>query len=117
MVEFERQVHNLQDDDSHSFYGFESSGEDQRYEIDRWLDYLLDPGDEAEPVSEQYEQRTAALNMFGLHLADEILDTEGETPEELQEYRQDIRDLTSLGYTEEVRMYAEDVLNQLEKQF
>lgn len=114
MVEFERQVHELQDDEFHSFYGFESDGEDQMYSIDRWLPYLLDPGDGAEPVSEQYEQQTAALNMFGLHLADSILEKGDEAAEEVKAYRDDIRDLTSLGYTEEVRMYAEDLLNQLE---
>jgi hypothetical protein len=116
MVDFERQEHDLQEEGFHSFYGFESEGEDQMYDIDRWLDYLLDPGDEAEPVSEQYEEKTAALNMFGLHLADEILEMGEDAAEDLDEYREDIRDLTSLGYTEEVRMYAEDVLNRLEEE-
>ena len=114
MVSFERTTHNLQEEGFHSFYGFESDGEDRMYNIDRWLPYLLDPGEKAEPVSEQYEEKTAALNMFGLHLADEILDMEDEVTEDLEEYRNDLRELSSLGYTEEVRMYAEDILNQLE---
>ena len=114
MVSFERTTHNLQEEGFHSFYGFESDGEDRMYNIDRWLPYLLDPGEKSEPVSEQYEEITASLNLFVLHLADEILDMEDEVTEDLEEYRNDLRELSSLGYTEEVRMYAEDILNQLE---
>ena len=115
MVEFERQEHDLQEDGLNSFYGFEDDGENQMYEIDRWLGYLLDPGDQAAPVSEEYEEKTAAFNMFGLHLVDETLEMGENAKEDLQEYQKDIRDLTSLGYTEEVRMYAEDIVNRLEE--
>jgi hypothetical protein len=115
MVDFEKQAHDLQEEGVHSFYGFESDAEDRMYNIDRWLPYLLDPGEKAEPVSEQYEEKTAALNIFGLHLADEILEMGEDATEDLEEYRDDIRELSSLGYTEEVRMYAEDILNQLEE--
>jgi hypothetical protein len=98
--------------------GFESSGEspefDDMHQPERWLEYLLDPGDGASPVSEKYHENTTALQLVGLTLVDELLEYD-ETREAVMEYQEDIEEMTLLGYSEELRSYASDVLMKMEE--
>lgn len=69
--------------------GFKSTGEstefDDMYQPERWLGYLLDPGDGASVVSEKYHENTTALQLVGLTMVDELLEYD-ETREAVMEY-------------------------------
>lgn len=84
------------------------------YRPERWLEYLLDPGDGASPVSEKYHENTTALQLVGLTLVDELLEYD-ETRETVMEYQEDIEEMALLGYSEELRSYASDVLMKMEE--
>lgn len=98
--------------------GFESPGEspmfNDHYEPDRWLNYLLDPGEAAAPVSDRYHTNTAALQLVGLTLVDELLEND-ETRETVLEYEEDIQEMTMLGYSEQLRAYANDIAMKMEE--
>lgn len=81
---------------------------DDMYEPERWLNYLLDPGEESEPVSDTYQTNTAAMQLIGLTMVDELLDHD-EAEEIALEYEEDIQEMTALGYSEELRAYANDI--------
>lgn len=100
------------EEDDHVRVGFTSPGEtpmfDDMYEPERWLDYLLDPGEAVEPVSDTYQTNTAAMQLVGLTMVDELLEREG-TEEVALQYEDDVQEMTALGYSEELRAYANDL--------
>ncbi len=104
--------------DDTTLVGFESDADnrmfDDLYEPEKWLNYLLDPGDEATHVSESYMDNTAALQLVGLTVADELLEYD-ETRETVMDYQEDLEEMTVLGYSEELRSYANDVLLKMDK--
>jgi hypothetical protein len=87
---------------------------DDMYQPERWLEYLLDPGDGASVVSEKYHENTTALQLVGLIMVDELLEYD-ETREAVMEYQEDIEEMKLLGYSEELRSYASDVLMKMEE--
>lgn len=102
----------IREDEDHVQIGFTSPGEkpmfDDMYEPERWLDYLLDPGEASEPVSDTYRTNTAAMQLIGLTMVDELLEHE-ETVDTALEYEEDIQEMTALGYSEQLRAYANDI--------
>lgn len=81
---------------------------DDMYEPERWLNYLLDPGEETEPVSDTYQANTAATQLVGLTMVDELLERD-DTEELALQYEDDVQEMTALGYSEELRAYANDL--------
>ncbi|MFB6143898.1 MAG: hypothetical protein ABEJ98_01170 [Candidatus Nanohaloarchaea archaeon] len=104
------------EDEDETLVGFTSPGEeamfDDMYEPERWLDYLLDPGEAAEPVSDTYRTNTAAMQLVGLTLVDEMLEHDA-TRDTVLEYEEDVQEMTMLGYSEQLRGYASDVANKM----
>lgn len=106
----------IEEDGEDVLVGFTSPGEqpmfDDMYKPERWLDYLLDPGEPTEPVSDTYRTNTAAMQLVGLTLVDELLERDS-TEELALEYEEDIQEMTALGYSEQLRSYANDLAQRM----
>ncbi|WP_414838008.1 hypothetical protein ACK3SF_01250 [Candidatus Nanosalina sp. VS9-1] len=99
-------------------YGFITDDEramfDDLYEAERWIDYLLDPNAGSERASENFDRTTSALNMFGLHLTEYVLENyDGEGLEDADDLEEDLRNLEMFGYSDEIRAYAGRVREKL----
>lgn len=86
------------------------------YEAERWIDFLLDPNAGTERASDTFDQSTSALNMFGLHLTEYVLDNyDGDGLEDTEDLDEDLSNLEMFGYSNEIRAYASHVREKLDE--